>query len=362
MASIKERVNSSGNKSYTVTVRLKGMPAQYATFERITDAKKWAKVTEAAIYENRHFTTSEDKSRTFGDMVDKYLTDIVPVRYQKKAAKSAIECHLKWWKEQLGSYTLVNIKPKHISVARDELLKEYTKNSQGKITRKSKNKSPATVARYLASLSVVYTVAVNEWGWLQNNPVKKVAKPIEPRGRDRFLSDKEREKLLKSCLESDNQKLYPLVVLALSTGARRNELLTLKWLHVDFKRRVILLEDTKNGERRTIPLVGKAHAVLHSLKDEMLNEDEFIFWKKDRLTPMDIRKPWAKALEESKIDNFRFHDLRHSAASYLAMNGATLAEIAEVLGHKTLQMVKRYAHMTEQHTISVVERMNKKIF
>ena len=77
---------------------------------------------------------------------------------------------------------------------------------------------------------------------------------------------------------------------------------------------------------------------------------------------MDIRKHWYDAVEAAGIEDFRFHDLRHSAASYLAMNGATLAEIAEVLGHKTLQMVKRYAHLSDQHTAAVVERMNKAIF
>jgi len=75
-----------------------------------------------------------------------------------------------------------------------------------------------------------------------------------------------------------------------------------------------------------------------------------------------ITKAWLTAIEKAGIDNFHFHDLRHSCASYLAMNGASLAEIAEVLGHKTLQMVKRYAHLSEQHTLGVVERMNKKIF
>ena len=77
---------------------------------------------------------------------------------------------------------------------------------------------------------------------------------------------------------------------------------------------------------------------------------------------MSVRVAWDNAVETAKIENFHFHDLRHTCASYLAMNNASLAEIAEVLGHKTLQMVKRYAHLSEQHTLSVVERMNEKIF
>ena len=77
---------------------------------------------------------------------------------------------------------------------------------------------------------------------------------------------------------------------------------------------------------------------------------------------MDLRNPWEKALKKAEITDFRFHDLRHSAASYLAMNGATPGEIAAVLGHKTLQMVKRYAHLSEAHTASVVASMNARIF
>ena len=78
--------------------------------------------------------------------------------------------------------------------------------------------------------------------------------------------------------------------------------------------------------------------------------------------PVEIRPAWEKVLKEARLKDFKFHDLRHSAASYLAMNGASLAEIAEVLGHKTLQMVKRYSHLSEQHTASVVSKMNEKIF
>jgi integrase len=91
-------------------------------------------------------------------------------------------------------------------------------------------------------------------------------------------------------------------------------------------------------------------------------DTDLLFPRDDGLAPMEIRKHWNRALREAGIEDFRFHDLRHTAASYLAMNGATLAEIADVLGHKTLQMVKRYAHLSDQHTASVVERMNQNIF
>lgn len=126
---------------------------------------------------------------------------------------------------------------------------------------------------------------------------------------------------------------------------------------------VARLERTKNKERRTLPLTHHALAVmLEHHEHEGRPTNGWVFPREDGMAPMEIRKQWEAALRSAGITNFRFHDLRHSAASYLAMNGASLAEIAEVLGHKTLQMVKRYAHLSDQHVAGVVERMNKAIF
>lgn len=184
----------------------------------------------------------------------------------------------------------------------------------------------------------------------------------EPRGRVRFLSDDERERLLKACKASDSKYLYLIVVLALSTGGRRMEVIGLKWSDVDFNRGIITLHETKNGERRVLPLAGHALALMKEhAKVRQLN-CEYVFPSHNFKNPIDIRTPWETALKRADIEDFRFHDLRHSAASYLAMNGASLAEIAEILGHKTLQMVKRYAHLSEAHTSKVVAAMNQKIF
>jgi len=152
------------------------------------------------------------------------------------------------------------------------------------------------------------------------------------------------------------------VLLALSTGMRRGEILSLTWDDLDPERRTIILQDTKNKERRAVPLVGVAYRLLRDLRKSRSNESDLLFPGSDPERPVDIRKPWETALKRAEIKDFRFHDLRHSAASYLAMSGASLPEIAGVLGHKTYQMVKRYAHLSDQHTVAVVERMNEKIF
>ncbi len=131
---------------------------------------------------------------------------------------------------------------------------------------------------------------------------------------------------------------------------------------VDLVRRVVRLRDTKNAEPRAVPLTGPAFAVIQELLKAQRSDTELLFPRRDGKRPVNIRAVWQRARITAQIDNFHFHDLRHTCASYLAMNSATLPEIAAVLGHKTYEMVKRYAHLTEQHTAGVLERMTSRLF
>ncbi|MCH8079874.1 MAG: site-specific integrase [Proteobacteria bacterium] len=343
MASIRNRTNNDGSTSYRVDVRLKGFPAQRASFRRITDAKKWAQQTEAAIREGRYFKTTEARKHTLAEAIDRYKDSVLPAKRDHKKQSAQLD----WWRNELGAYTLADVTPSLLGEARDTL---------------SKGRSPATVVRYIAALSHVFTIAVNEWEWLENNPMRKVRKPKEPRGRVRILSDDERKALLEACKNSNNQYLHAIVVLALSSGMRQGEIMNLRWQDVDIEKGFIVLHETKNNERRSVPLTSYAHELLKEHSKLRRLDTDLLFPGKNPKNPVFIRAPWVEAVKEAKIENFRFHDLRHSAASYLAMNGATLAEIAEILGHKTLQMVKRYSHLTEQHTAKVVAKMNKQIF
>jgi integrase len=364
MANIEKRTTQEGKTSYRVKVRLKGYPVQSATFDRLTDAKKWASATESAIREGRHFKTAEAKKHTLAELIDRYIEREIP----KKGAQAANQkTQLLWWKQAIGVYLLADVTPALIAEQRDTLL--------GESTHQSEKRSPATVNRYLAALSHAFTIAVNEWGWLEDSPMRKVSKPQEPRGRVRFLSDDERTRLLNACRESSNPMLYPVVVLALSTGMRQGEILGLYWRDpknppehrawgvVDVAASRIVLHMTKNGERRVVPLARLALECVKELaKVRRLDTDLLFPGKVDANQPINFRESWEAALKRAEVHDFRFHDLRHSTASYLAMDGASLAEIAETLGHKTLQMVKRYSHLSEAHTASVVERMNAKIF
>jgi integrase len=355
MANIEKRISGDGKTSYRVKIRLKGYPSQSATFERLTDAKKWAQQTESAIREGRHFKTTEAKRHTLAELIDRYCRDVLP---GKKSARDQRQ-QLQWWKAEIGRYTLADVTSSLLAECRDKLGRE--------ITVRNKPRSPASVVRYMAALSHALTVAVNEWGWLEDTPMRKVTKPKEPRGRVRFLSDDERSRLLKACKESVNPYLYPVVVLALSTGMRQGEIMGLTWETVDLNQGRAILHETKNGERRAVAITGHALEQLKELS-KVRRIDSKLLFPANKIAPqkpqkpMDLRSPWEAAIKKAEIEDFHFHDLRHSAASYLAMNGASLAEIAEVLGHKTLQMVKRYAHLSEGHTARVVASMNDKIF
>ena len=353
MANIKERLAKDGTKRFTCDIRLKGYPPQRATFKRLTDAKKWIQDTESAIREGRHFKTAESKKHTLADLIDRYIKDVIPNKAVKLAGTQKQQ--LTWWRDKIGSHVLSDVTPALIVQCRDEL--------SASINIKGTQNSPATVVRYMAALSHAYSIAVNEWQWIDDSPLRKVKKPTESRGRVRFLDEDERERLLIACKASPNNVLYTCVILAISTGMRQAELMTLEWKDVNLKDGFLILHETKNGERRRVALSGhglellKEHGKIRRIDTPLLFPSKAI-----QSQPIDLRKAFENATKAANIDNFKWHDLRHCTASYLAMNGASLAEIAEVLGHKTLSMVKRYSHLSDSHVSNVVASMNDKIF
>lgn len=363
MANIQKIEGKKGAK-YRVLVRLKGCPPQSATFARLTDAKKWAQDTESAIRDGRHFKTAEAKKHTVAEMIDRYLTGVLPGKKDERNAKR----QLLYWKEQIGYKLLADVNTALIVSIRDQLLRDpytTTRKAGSEIVATERHRTPATVNRYMAAFSHCLSVAVTEWQWAEANPMLNVRKQSEPQGRVRFLCDDERERLLAACMASPNPLLYTVVVLALSTGMRYSEIMTLTWADVDLDNQRIVLQQTKNGERRAVHLAGKALGLLQGLKEKNLSgESPLVFPAKKSLSqgPAAIRTAWTSALKKAEITDFRFHDLRHSAASYLAMNGAALLDIAAVLGHRTLDMVKRYSHLSETHVGGVVASMNEKIF
>ena len=218
---------------------------------------------------------------------------------------------------------------------------------------------PGTVLKYCERLSTALDYAV-ECGWLDANPMRKVRRPATPPARVRFLSDAERARLLPHCRASRNPLLYPIVILALTTGGRKDELVRLQWPQVDFEAGVVRFLLTKNNRPRAVPLVGEAHAVLAELARHRKPAVPWVFPAWNGRGPTRIDSPWHVARREAGIPDFRFHDLRHTCASYLAMSGSSLRDIAEVLGHAKIQQSANYAHLTENHNKEIVDRMTQK--
>ncbi len=349
MANIQQRRTRDGKVTYRVQVRRLGFPAQSATFERKTDAKSWAAQMETALSEGRHMPSQESKRRTLADLIDRYLETIQRSRPHAFPKQSQL---LGWWRDRLGSYALVHVTPARIAEARDVLLSETT--------YRNTPRSPATTNRYLAALGAAMTRAVREWHWLDDNPVRKVTKNKESLGRTRFLSRDELTALFDACANSKMAELSLIVRLAVSTGMRRGEILGLRWSDVHLDRSVVTIEHTKNGERRTVPIGVVVRAMLIEHRGDQTDESAIVFNGNRGSRPIEVRDAFEDALKRARIENATFHTLRHTTASYLAMSGATLSDIAAVLGHKTLAMVKRYSHVSEQHTAGVLERMNAK--
>lgn len=364
MATIEKRKNDDGSAGYRVKVRLQGYESETATFKRLTDARQWAADTEAAIRDGRYFPSRQARKHTVEDLIDRYTREVLDRKDKdgNPVKRSRIDQlrHLNWWKAQIGARRLAEVTPAVVADCKTLLTEGRATHGKHKPREDSPLRSAGTVNRYLAAMSHVMTVAAKEYHWITTNPFRQTAKLREPRGRVRFLSEVERKALLEACM-AHSHPLHTIVVLALSTGARQSELLTLRWPQIDLDRGLIYLLKTKTDQRRALPLTGLAKALVEYLRT--YDGTDLLFpSRRNRKKPIDIHTVFRAALAAAEITDFRFHDLRHSAASYLAMNGATLAEIAHVLGHKTLAMVQRYAHLTDQHTVVAVERMNERIF
>ncbi len=344
MASIEKRHTKQGIR-YRARITLKGHPRLSETFNTRREATRWAERTTEALRSRRFQPESEAEQRTLGDLVDRYIRDKVP----QLARPQPNRRYLEWWADELGRDTrLCQITPASITSAKEIL-------ATGK-RLSGKPLSPSSVRRYLNILSGAMSTATKEWFWMDENPCSKVRRPTEPRGRVRCLDGGERQRLLAACEESTTELLYPLVVMALCTGARRGELLSLQWKDIDLNLGTGIIHHSKNGERRALAITGLAAEVLREWSRVRRLDCDFVFPGRCGKAAFPYRT-WRAALEAAEIEDFRFHDLRHCFASYLAMSGATLAELAEALGHKTLSMVGRYAHLTEGHTTSVVARM-----
>lgn len=298
-----------------------------------------------------------DGQATISGIVDAYMAAYA-------GRDSSRTQRLGFWVAKLGQVTLAELSDDEIFAALEELSKKRGrycagKDADGKTILKSKRAplSAATVNRYQAALSAALTWAMRRRmtpkGW--QNPCKLIELKAERNEIVRFLSDSERTALLAACKQSKWPRLYMLVLLGLTTGARRGELEALRWGHVDFERAEATVHRSKNGDKKVLPLVP---AVVEEMRLFAGGPNTLLFPSRRRPdVAYNFDPSWDKALKLAGIKQFRFHDLRHSCASYLAQAGAPLLQIAEVLGHRQLSVTRRYSHLTTQHKADLVGRV-----
>lgn len=271
---------------------------------------------------------------------------------------------LTWWKARLGQVPLQQLSDDDVHEAMEALANQHGRYFAGKdaedrpiLRAKAKPLAPATLNRYQAALAAVITWAMRRRiapkGY--SNPVRLVELRPEDNAKTRFLSDDECRRLLEACKRSTWPRLYALVLMALTTGARKGELIGLTWAQVDLERAEARLVRTKNADSRVLPLVP---AVVEELARFKAGSTSLVFRSpREASRAFSFESRFHEALRQASIRGVTFHTLRHSAASALARSGATLLEVAEVLGHRQLQTTKRYSHLATSHKAELVNRI-----
>jgi integrase len=216
---------------------------------------------------------------------------------------------------------------------------------------RAEKRSPATVNRELACLKHLFNKAIH-WGYARENPVRKVRLFKENNQRTRYLEPSEREKLLACC----SPELRPVVVVALNTGLRLGELIALTWADIDLGKGLLHVRDSKSGEGRHVPLNAEAVEALRSLTRHI--DSPRVFFSRYGKPYRSVRTGFENACKRAGVEGFRFHDLRHSFASYLVMAGVDLNTVRELMGHKTITMTLRYAHLSPEHKQAAVEKLS----
>ncbi len=206
-------------------------------------------------------------------------------------------------------------------------------------------------------LKAMFTKAY-DWELISEDVLKRVRKVKQLKGENkrlRYLSEEEAERLISAC----SKEIRPIIITALNTGMRKSEILHLTWDRVDLKNRIILLDKTKNGERREIPINQTLYDALSGITRHI--KCDYVFYNPETLKPFyDIKKSFAGALKKAHIIDFHFHDLRHTFASSLVMAGVDLATIQKLLGHKTINMTLRYAHLSNVHLKDAVNILDER--
>lgn len=364
MAYIKEIINKNGI-SYQVNIRVNGYKPIYKTFKgdkAKSRAKKWATVIEGqmnngtykeVLFENG---SPQAKIKTLHNLIEYFKNNIACKRYEHA---EKYDCMFDWWDKNLGFYKLEELTTSLITQKKELLEKEpiYKWKDKNKSTTRSAN----TINKYLMCLSAILTYATKELELLEINPCSNVKLMPKSKGRTRFLSLEEIKAFLNACKEHSSM-VYLFAMISLSTGARYSEVLHLQVENIDFDNQQVFYLNTKNKEHRGVPINQELKELIQNylIENNITNGNIFRAKRNDGTYPC-IKEYLEKIIKNIGLEDFHIHDIRHTTASYIAMNGGSLLDIAEILGHKSLVMARRYSHLTQKHTATVLNKMTNKI-
>ncbi|MFZ6007201.1 MAG: tyrosine-type recombinase/integrase [Nitrospirota bacterium] len=307
-----------------------------ATAQKIYDAIKGKIALNQWIPETRQ---DEKREYTFNDLYEKYA-DWAEGR--QRSWKVSREYMARQLQRYFGNYLLNDFNVEVIEQFQSEGLK--------------RGLAPGGVNRPIGTLKAMFTKAL-DWDMITEDVLKRVRKVKAIKGERkilRYLTVEECHALIEAC----DPIIKPIVITALNTGMRRGEILSLKWDNVDLRHGFILLDiNTKTGERREIPINDMLRATLQALQRRL--DVPYVFYDPTTGKPIhDFRKRFASALRRAKITDFRFHDLRHTFASQLVMSGVDITTVSKLLGHKSLTMTLRYAHLAPSHLTEGVKKLD----
>ena len=318
MATIEKR-----GQFWRVKIRRTGLPSQTRTFDNRTQAQQWARGVESEIDKGIVVDRRVAQRLSLAEILERYRREVTPT----KRGSADENLRLKAMAQRpFARIKMSALTSSQLAAYRDERLKVV---------------SGATVNREFSVLSHAIDTARREWDvYLPTNPCTLVRRPPQGRPRDRRPQGDEEKRLLAACRGARNKWLVHFVALAIETGMRRGELLGLLWDNVDLERRTAFLPVTKNGESRGVPLSSRAIEVLRALPPST-NGRVFA-----ELTREALKQSFNRAARRAGITGLRVHDLRHEATSRFFEKGLNVMEVASVTGHKTLQMLKRYTHLS----------------
>lgn len=351
-----KRENKKGT-SYQATIRVKGYNTLCKTFKKKSDAQIWAEPIEALMKEGKYIEENPDlaakidkvKIEYVSELINYFRDNIAPTQY---ADASKYDCMFDWWIDKIGGMKVINLSASDLAACKQILLTE--------IIETGKPRKPNTINKYLMCMSAVLTFARDELELIEYNPMSKVGTIKKPDGRKRHLSIEELVIYLRAC-KNDSDMIYLFVLLALGTGGRYTEVQTLKVENIDFQNQRVFYIDTKNGTSRAVYVDTDVMDFLKYYLDKNNIKSGYIFKGKRKDALPFIRGRLYEIIRECNLENFTVHDMRHTFASYAAMNGASLKEIAEILGQNSITVANNYAHLTQKHVDNVVKGFIKKI-